>query len=267
MQTYYQILGVEEDASLPQIKRAFREKAKSIHPDTAARGADTGDAGVLMGELVRIYETLVNPSLREEYDRTRARHVSKKDEFDYRSWLLKRHDDPASMAKLVFFDLLHLREEEAIARWQELGGLNFPLDAYLDREDWMDCSFILAEELDRLGDPWAACRLLLSIIAEEERKPYFRHFFPEVVGLLREIARERLLGRVDDELAIDCLEDLVQLAIPAKEKARYWRSMGDALDRIGDRKEANRAWSMAMTLDSSLKLARDKMRRVMGEQF
>lgn len=267
MQTYYQILGVEEDAGLPEIKRAFREKAKRIHPDTAGAGADTGDAGVRMGELVRIYETLVNQDLREEYDRTRMRRVAKKDEFDYRAWLLKRHDDPASMAKLVFFDLLHLREEEAVSRWQALGALNFPLGMYLDREDWMDCSFILAEELDRLGDPWAACRLLFTIIAEEERKPYFRHFFPEVLGLLREITRERLVGRVDDELAIDCLEDLVQLSLPSKEKARYWRSMGDALDRIGDREEANRAWSMAMTLDSSLKLARDKMRRVMGDRL
>ena len=267
MQSYYEILGIDSDASLPEIKRAFREKAKETHPDTAKPGSDNRDAGVRMVELVKIYETLINPQRRELYDRTRVRSSREKDDFDYRAWLLSHADDPSSVAKLIFFDLLHMNEDEAVTRWQAHGALAFPLSQYLDREDWMDCSFLLAEELDRLGDPWAACRLLFQLIEEEGRKPYFRHFFPEVEALLKEIVRERLLGRVDDELALDCLEDMVALPLPRKERARYWRSIGDALDRIGDADGAKQSWAEAISLDPSIKLAREKMRRVIGESW
>lgn len=43
---YYKVLGVKRDASVDQIKHAFREQAKVHHPDTrAAAGADNHDIG------------------------------------------------------------------------------------------------------------------------------------------------------------------------------------------------------------------------------
>ena len=57
--------------------------------------------------------------------------------------------NPVSQAKLIFFDILHLEEDEALSIWRGWGGLDFTLEKYLDREDWMDCLFILAEELEK----------------------------------------------------------------------------------------------------------------------
>ncbi len=267
MQTYYEILGVDRRASLPEIKRAFREKAKQIHPDIAGEKKKSLNTGLCMEELLNIYKTLIDPELRGNYDRSFTQVFRKKETFNYRSWLLSRNDDPESMAKLIFFDLLNLREVEAVMRWLDLGGVDFPLKKYLNREDWMDCSFILAEELDKQGDPWAATYLLFELIAEEKRLPYFRHFAPELELLLQAIVRTRLVGFTSDELVIDCLEEMLELPFPPKERARYWHMMGDAYERIGDSFAANTSWAQALACDPRIRLAQEKKRRAQGAVY
>jgi curved DNA-binding protein CbpA len=59
----YTLLGVAPDASLNEIKRAYRNKAKTTHPDKG------GDA-VAFHELQRAFAVLSDPKTREQYDRT-----------------------------------------------------------------------------------------------------------------------------------------------------------------------------------------------------
>ena len=62
------VLGVSVDASLEEVKKSFREKAKALHPDTAAAAAagakqtQTGDddGDTTFAELREAYEILVN---------------------------------------------------------------------------------------------------------------------------------------------------------------------------------------------------------------
>ncbi|MDR0290367.1 MAG: DnaJ domain-containing protein, partial [Treponema sp.] len=158
MNNYYEILGVERSAYAGEIKKAFRERAKRLHPDIAGKTAEGH-----MRKLLTAYEALSNAERRYEYDRAYARFVQNMG-FDYRKWLQEQDDDPASQAKLVFFLLLHLEEDEAIAVWRRNGGINFSMERYLDRDDWLDCCFILAEELDRRQQCYEAFRLLTMII-------------------------------------------------------------------------------------------------------
>ena len=51
------LLGVSPTASLDEVKRSFREKAKALHPDTA--GANQSDDATF-AELVEAYEILTN---------------------------------------------------------------------------------------------------------------------------------------------------------------------------------------------------------------
>ena len=228
MNNYYDLLGVNRDASSGEIKKAFREKAKRLHPDIAGKAAEGQ-----MRKLLTAYETLCDGNRRYEYDRAYARFV-KDVRFDYRSWMREQGDSPEYQAKLVFFELLHLEDDEAIAVWRKNGGIHFPMERYLDREDWMDCGFILAEELDRRLQSFEAFRLLSQIIMEERRRPYFKHFTAEIEKLVREIVRLRLKSQTDTDTWIGCLQTLLTLGFPCRDEAAWRRSLVQALSALGD---------------------------------
>jgi curved DNA-binding protein CbpA len=225
LKNYYDVLGVEREATTGQIKKAFREKAKLLHPDIAGSGDAQG-----MRKLIGAYEVLSHPERRFEYDRAYVRFV-KKTGFDYRTWL-NEQDDPASQSKLVFFELLHLEEDRAIEIWRANGGLDFPMEKHLDREDWMDCLFILAEELDKRGFSFEAFKLLTRLLAEERRRPYFRLFTAELESYLKSLVRVRLKPQVDEETWIDCMETMMGLGFSARDEVRFKRSAAKTMERL-----------------------------------
>ncbi|MEX2420108.1 MAG: DnaJ C-terminal domain-containing protein [Acidimicrobiia bacterium] len=66
MADYYQVLGVERDASQEEIKKAFRQLARETHPD-----ANNGDRGTeeRFRVIAEAYEVLSDPQRRAAYDR------------------------------------------------------------------------------------------------------------------------------------------------------------------------------------------------------
>lgn len=65
---YYRLLGVRSQAGAEEIKRAFRQKATSVHPDTNATLAGNGQR---FAEMNDAYRTLRDPILRHRYDTNR----------------------------------------------------------------------------------------------------------------------------------------------------------------------------------------------------
>ncbi len=62
---FYEILGVERDASSEEIKRAYRKLAMQYHPD---RNPDDPDADQRFKEATEAYEVLRDPDQRARYD-------------------------------------------------------------------------------------------------------------------------------------------------------------------------------------------------------
>ena len=65
---YYNILGVERNASQEEIKKSFRTLAKKYHPDSAQ--GDKTEAEAKFKEISEAYEVLSDPNKRQVYDQT-----------------------------------------------------------------------------------------------------------------------------------------------------------------------------------------------------
>jgi curved DNA-binding protein len=65
---YYEILGVDRDATQDQIKRAYRKLARKYHPDVS----DAEDAEARFKEVGEAYEVLKDPEKRSAYNQLGA---------------------------------------------------------------------------------------------------------------------------------------------------------------------------------------------------
>ena len=235
MKDFYKILGVRPNATLAEIKRAYREKAKLLHPDLTGNSSSQ-DA---FSEVVQAYRVLSDMRQRSIFDESFfikiKRSYKKADSFNYYDWL-KAREDEESRAKLIFYTLMHQKEDEAVAEFKrmQMNHSDFSLKKWFTREDFMDYGYILAEELVIRGEYYDAIILLEQIIQMEYSYHYFYIFFPEVLDFTLSILKHNIDTVISDELAIDVYERALDLNLGVKNDAFFLRKMSEEYRRLGD---------------------------------
>ena len=249
MTTYYELLQVDISASSDEIKRAFRRRAKEVHPDVNPSDRETAET---MRRLLRAYEILSDPVRRDEYDR-RMRVLRPEYRFDYRSFLQSRPDDPEFQSKLVFFDLLHHRETDAAGLHDRLRqSESFNLADHLDREDFMDCGLLLAEEYERQRRYREAFELLEAIIELELDQAYFRHFFVEVTDALRSLVCHKMPVSLPARTVVAYINRVLRLDLPDRELAMYMKRAAEIHVDLGEPEVAMACLQRGIGLNSKL---------------
>ncbi|MBQ9239416.1 MAG: DnaJ domain-containing protein [Treponema sp.] len=234
MENCYALLGVREDASAREIRQAFRKRAKELHPDAGGNARSSRE----FHRVVQAYRILSDAGRRALFDERRCMHRTAAESaarsFDYHEWLMARTDDE-SRAKLIVWDVLHLREDEAVEEFKRMSVKpTFNLRTWFSYEDFMDYGFILAEELALRSEYYDAFNLLEQIIELERRHDYFRLFFPEVLEFTRTIVRQKVAVHLSDELALDVWERALNLGFPPADNAWMLHRMSAIYAQIGD---------------------------------
>ncbi len=92
---YYEVLGVEPDASREDVKRAYRDLARELHPDHHVGASEEAQrqATRAFAEVAEAWACLSNPSRRAAYDKAIA-DPSERDDFalddcDVGDWLVR----------------------------------------------------------------------------------------------------------------------------------------------------------------------------------
>lgn len=250
MLNYYEILGVDHNASYKTIREQFRRKAKQIHPDVSRKSKQEAEEAMRL--LLLAYRVLSNPQKRRSYDEEFQKKGFKK-EFNYREFLKSHPDDLRLQSRLVFYDILNGKPEEALSLYERLTTQpGFKLEDYLEYGDFMDCLFLIAEEFEKQKQYLKAFRLFKKIYQFESNKPYFHHFVEEIIDRLRLIVTTKLQQFLKPEEMIELLEELLYINFPEKDKAIFCKKIAEIYSRQGNRALAQEYLRRGLCYDKKL---------------
>ena len=173
--------------------------------------------------------------------------------FDYRVWLKERLDEPEYTAKLVFYDLLHDLEDEALELDERIRDSDEGrLERFFERPEAMDAEFCIAEEYAARGRFVDAYRVMVKLIAMEQRSPGFGYFYDIVLARFRRLVLEDLPRVLEPEILLETLAEAVECRSSAENDAQFLRKRAELLFRLGRASEARTAVARAAALAPKL---------------
>ncbi|MBN2440753.1 MAG: DnaJ domain-containing protein [Spirochaetales bacterium] len=235
MRDYYQVLGVTQGASLREIKRSFRQKAKEFHPDVSSPIQNSSEEAMML--LIKAYKILSDPEKRRDYDRilTHLRPTT----FTYREFLKRKKDDLKCQSKLIFFDLIHGNPGEALTLYENLNLIpTYQLENYLDYGDYLECIFLLAEELEKRCKYIKAFEILKKIYLYEQSRPFFKQYTEEIVDRLMALVCSKISKHESPGDSITCIEELLHFNFSQQSNALLYKKLSEMYLYIDEKQQA-----------------------------
>ena len=228
---YYETLKVKRDATLVEIKSAFRRLAKQFHPDK--NPGNERQAEEQFRYICRAYETLIDEKKRSLYDYDlRKDEDSEKSRNVYKENLRKRAkaNHPGAVCQLILEELMNNNLRSAVCLYEEVKErmVDFEFALYMDYKDSRDCEFLLAEAYQTLGGYKQSAQLYEQVIAKEKERPYFRHFMKEVKARLKRVYYYGLARPANAEESIIYLQKILDLGLSRRDTAWVYKKLAES---------------------------------------
>ena len=115
MKNYYTTLGVSQDASFLEIRKAYLTLSKKIHPD---KNNESG-ATEKFKEINEAYEVLSDPEKRKAFQNKFSK-MQRQKEFQRQQWELQRLQEMQRQQELAKQRVLHMQKQQELQRQWEL---------------------------------------------------------------------------------------------------------------------------------------------------
>lgn len=255
MVNYYDILEVHYEVSTEELKRSFRTLIKKYHPDI--HGQNKLWAETKTKTIIQAYKTLSNSTSREHYNRqhrhllqTKNRQVPPK-----KTATTSATDDGLQgHIRIVFTDLLNGRFQQAIKNYERLlkdyAGIDFFL--FLNKRDYIDCKFLLAEAYEKLEKYDTAINLYELILERGKGDTHRNHLLHEIKERIRNIYCRNLARNTTPEKALGYYEKVLRLNLYKNENAFLYKKIAECYLKLHEYENALQHLTIALTLKPNL---------------
>jgi tetratricopeptide (TPR) repeat protein len=230
---------------MEEIRASFKRLVLASHPDKnpgRRRWSETR-----MRELIEAFDVLGDAQRRAAFDRRRALLGTQAEKADKAQPFFYYKKDPESRALLVLHQFLNGRPVPALKvlmDMEEQHGSDF-LFTNLDRADYLDCLFLIAEHYLAKRRYLKAAERLQAFYYHEKRATFPRHYLGEVVRLLKDLYLRKIPRSGDDSAALLGLREAVGLGLTSAEEALRLAKIAELHLTAGNREEALRVLDSA----------------------
>ncbi len=246
--TYYDILAIDRNATQPEIKKAFRRLAKEYHPDTNRENGE--QASKKLKEVIAAYRVLSNERERARYDVMMQSVPGVREE-------ARRNESRTfkEQTEQLLDYLLSGQGRRALRLYDELiEQEGFELEEFLSVKDYLDCIFLLAEQLEHEDRYREAADYYEELYEKEKEPPRQRYFFETVEARIKKLYSRKLpRDAATAEEEIGCYQRILAFDLDKSEKAFILKKIAEVYCRIGEEDKAREIFTEALELKPGLK--------------
>jgi curved DNA-binding protein CbpA len=233
----YTVLGIKPGEDPQVIRRRYRLLAGRWHPD---RNPDAPlEAERKFKEIAAAYQELSRDAYSSSWAAQTPRYSKpypyKKKRKSYWERMREDEDNPASQAKVVLYELSEGNAREGMRRYlsfREAGVTT--LDQCLEGRDFLDCSFLLAEEFERKKEFDQALKHYRNVFWQQHRKPIMAFFRIETRERLVALMNKMAGKEIDAQKKLALLKESIHFSKGKTELKRLMVSLSNEALTLGD---------------------------------
>ncbi len=246
---------MREGSNNEEIKDSFRKLVKKYHPDKNRSNGTHSEGKIKL--LIEAYKTLTDSEKRTHYDNLLQYKNAEEHHYHYEKGERDKKDnnDLSIQLKQVLRDLLDKNGVQAVKDYERLQKKidKFDLVKFLSIKDFLDCTFLLAEEYEKQESYELAFKLYEDVYQKENGSPARRLLQEEIKDRIIRLSCKKLLKLVQAKSAIAYLQRALNLKLSKSERAFVHKKMADCYLKLGEWNSSIVNFDMAMSLNPNLK--------------